>query len=62
MIGIRQPPEVDSIEDMVQKKQIIMGIDIKDWKDIISTYKIQKSHIPTRPRKEINVSGKEWYS
>lgn len=61
MIGIRQPPEVDSIEDMVQKKQIIMGIDIKDWKDIINTYNITEPCIPTRVSKETVTAGTGWY-
>jgi hypothetical protein len=58
---IRSAPEVNTEADIIQKKQIIIGIDIKDWKDIIHTYKIKESYIPTRVSKETVAAGKGWY-
>lgn len=61
LIALHDPPNVDDLDDVISKKQIIMGIDIKDWKDIISTYNITKSYIPTRALKETVATGKGWY-
>lgn len=61
VLSLHDPPNVDDLDDVISKKQIIMGIDIKDWKDIISTYNITKSYIPTRALKETVATGKGWY-
>lgn len=61
ILGLKQKVEVETLEDVVQKKQIIMGIDHKDYNDIISTYKITRSHIPTRESTANVAPGKGWY-
>lgn len=61
ILDLREAPNVMNIEDVVNKKQIIMGIDIKDWKEIIKTYNITESYIPTRQFKQNVATGTEWY-
>ncbi|KAI8056378.1 Nse4 C-terminal-domain-containing protein [Thamnidium elegans] len=61
ILDLRDAPNVTSIEDVVNKKQIIMGIDIKDWNDIVKTFKITKSYIPTRQFTDKVAGGTEWY-
>lgn len=61
ILDLRDAPDVTNIEDVVSKKQIIMGIDIKDWNDIVKTYKITKSYIPTRQFADKVAGGTEWY-
>lgn len=60
-VETKKPQDDSNVEDMVNKKQIIMGIDIKDWKDIINTYQITTSCIPTRLVKENSASSSGWY-
>ncbi|KAI9363334.1 Nse4 C-terminal-domain-containing protein [Pilaira anomala] len=61
ILDLREAPNVMNIEDVVNKKQIIMGIDIKDWKEIIETYNVTESYIPTRQFKQNVSTGTEWY-
>ncbi|KAI8992467.1 Nse4 C-terminal-domain-containing protein, partial [Pilobolus umbonatus] len=61
ILSIKAQPNVDKVENVVSKKQIVMGIDIKDWKDIIETYEITEPLIPTRHRKETQISSTGWY-
>ncbi|OBZ89268.1 Non-structural maintenance of chromosome element 4 [Choanephora cucurbitarum] len=61
ILGLRQVLNVESIEDVVSKKQIIMGIDMNDYKAIIETYSITESVIPTRESVQAVARGSGWY-
>ncbi|CEP19484.1 hypothetical protein [Parasitella parasitica] len=61
IISVRDQINVEELEDVVTKKQIIMGISIEDFNNIISTYNITSTVIPTRP-KNANVANRSgWY-
>lgn len=60
--GTRAPPSVENLDDVVNKKQIVVGIDMKEWREIIETYKITSSYIPTRRKKQdLGASKNKWY-
>ncbi|KAI8098328.1 Nse4 C-terminal-domain-containing protein [Gilbertella persicaria] len=61
MLGLREVPNVESLEDVISKKQIIMGIDMKDFQDIIDAYSITEAMIPTRQSVQVVSKGKGWY-
>ncbi|KAL9543800.1 hypothetical protein MBANPS3_007945 [Mucor bainieri] len=61
IISVHQAVNVESLEDVVAKKQIIMGITIQEFNDIIDTYKITESTIPTRQKQATVASGSGWY-
>ncbi|KAI8379116.1 Nse4 C-terminal-domain-containing protein [Radiomyces spectabilis] len=60
MLGTRAPPTTDELANNLLKKQIIMSLDIPLWKEIIDTYGIQTSVIPTRASRQEMAPGK-WY-
>lgn len=59
IISTHEPPTTDELGDGLPKKQIIMSLSMDLWKDIIETFDIQESMIPTRQRTEI--TGGQWY-
>ncbi|CEI95996.1 hypothetical protein RMCBS344292_10168 [Rhizopus microsporus] len=59
-LGTRNPPTVENLDDVVLKKQIVVGIGMKEWREIIETYKITTSCIPTREKKQ-DLAGSKWY-
>lgn len=61
ILSLKSRPEAEKLEDVVSKRQIIMGIDLQDYNNIIATYKITKSHIPTRTSSAGVATGKGWY-
>ncbi|KAI8988376.1 Nse4 C-terminal-domain-containing protein [Mycotypha africana] len=61
ILSVKNAPNIQSVEDIVEKKQVIMGISIEDWQNIIETYKIDTSIIPTRQNKANAASDKGWY-
>ncbi|KAI8380268.1 Nse4 C-terminal-domain-containing protein [Blakeslea trispora] len=61
ILGLRQVHTVESIDDVISKKQLVMGIDMKDFREIIDTYGITESVIPTRERVEAVARGNGWY-
>ncbi|CAO3663049.1 unnamed protein product [Rhizopus stolonifer] len=62
VLSTRNPPSVENLNDIVNKKQVVVGIDMKDWKEIIDTYKITTSYIPTRETNQaLGLSTSKWY-
>ncbi|KAG1463275.1 hypothetical protein G6F46_002324 [Rhizopus delemar] len=62
ILSTRAPPSVENLDDVVNKKQIVVGIDMKEWREIIETYKITSSYIPTRRKKQdLGASKNKWY-
>ncbi|KAI8646040.1 Nse4 C-terminal-domain-containing protein [Parasitella parasitica] len=61
VISVREQVNVEEIEDAVSKKQIIIGISIDDFQNIISTYNITSTVIPTRPRSDAEANRSGWY-
>lgn len=61
IISVHQAVNVESLEDVVSKKQIIMGITIQEFNAIIETYNITSSTIPTRQKQAAVASGSGWY-
>ncbi|KAI9477814.1 MAG: Nse4 C-terminal-domain-containing protein [Benjaminiella poitrasii] len=61
ILSLKSVPSVENLEDVVPKKQIIVGIDLKDFHDIIKTYNVTTSCIPTREVKEQVASSRTWY-
>ncbi|CAO3690787.1 unnamed protein product [Umbelopsis ramanniana] len=59
IISVHEPPTADELGDGLTKKQIIMSLDMALWKEIIETYNIQESIIPTRNKTMI--AGGQWY-
>ncbi|CAM0136064.1 hypothetical protein VKS41_005550 [Umbelopsis sp. WA50703] len=59
IISIHDPPTADELGDGLPKKQIIMSLNMELWKEIIETFDIRESMIPTRKRSEI--TGGQWY-
>ncbi|KAI8881817.1 hypothetical protein K501DRAFT_252547 [Backusella circina FSU 941] len=61
ILTTKASPNTEDSTEIINKKQIIMGIDIGEWKEIIKTYEIKDTIIPTR-RKNTNVGGSnKWY-
>ncbi|KAI9012571.1 Nse4 C-terminal-domain-containing protein [Phycomyces nitens] len=60
ILSTRAPPTAEDLATDLRKKQIIMNLDIPLWKEIINTYGIQCSIIPTRPARQVMEAGK-WY-
>ncbi|KAG1178057.1 hypothetical protein G6F70_001974 [Rhizopus microsporus] len=60
ILSTRNPPTVENLDDVVLKKQIVVGIGMKEWREIIETYKITTSCIPTREKKQ-DLAGSKWY-
>ncbi|KAI7856318.1 Nse4 C-terminal-domain-containing protein [Circinella umbellata] len=61
ILATRAPPAPEELAQDLTKKQIIMSLDIHSWKDIIQTYGIRTSIIPTRPKRLQNMSSSKWY-
>lgn len=61
ILGICSPPTEDQIADGVTKSQLIMNMDMALWKEIVYTYNLQSSVIPTRTRSPLAVTGTKWY-
>lgn len=61
IISSRTPNTVDTLEDVESKKQIIIGISQEDYRNIISTYNITSTSIPTREKKTATANGNGWY-
>ncbi|KAI9281943.1 Nse4 C-terminal-domain-containing protein [Sporodiniella umbellata] len=62
ILSTTSPPNVENDSDIINKKQIVMGIDMKEWREIIETYNITTSYIPTREkRQDLHSSGTKWY-
>lgn len=61
IISSRLPNTVDTLEDVESKKQIIIGISQEDYRNIISTYNITSTSIPTREKKTATANGNGWY-
>ncbi|KAG2216507.1 hypothetical protein INT45_013085 [Circinella minor] len=61
ILATRSPPTPEELAQDLTKKQIIMSLDIHSWKDIIQTYGIRTSIIPTRPKRQQNMSSSKWY-
>ncbi|CDH49860.1 non-structural maintenance of chromosome element4 [Lichtheimia corymbifera JMRC:FSU:9682] len=61
MLSICSPPTEDQIADGVTKSQLIMNMDMALWKEIVYTYNLQSSVIPTRTRSPLAVTGTKWY-
>ncbi|KAL7309158.1 hypothetical protein PS15m_011272 [Mucor circinelloides] len=61
IISVQRAVNVESLEDVVAKKQIIMGITIQEFEAIISTYNITSPTIPTREQQVTVASGSGWY-
>ncbi|KAK4516898.1 uncharacterized protein ATC70_000225 [Mucor velutinosus] len=61
IISVHQAVNVQRLEDVVAKKQIIMGITIQEFNAIIDTYNITSSTIPTRQKQSTVASGSGWY-
>ncbi|KAI9319726.1 Nse4 C-terminal-domain-containing protein [Dichotomocladium elegans] len=60
MLYTRTPPTQDELAGNVTKSQLIMNIDVELWKEIIETYNIRSSAIPTRPKVKAIATSK-WY-
>ncbi|RIB07493.1 Nse4 C-terminal-domain-containing protein [Gigaspora rosea] len=54
-----EPPTGDEYAEGLIKKQLVMGIDMNTWKELIEVYNIRVSAIPTR-QSCTQISGK-WY-
>ncbi|CAG8514130.1 19608_t:CDS:2 [Racocetra fulgida] len=54
-----EPPTGDDYAEGLIKKQLVMGIDMNTWKELIEVYNIRVSAIPTR-QSCTPISGK-WY-
>lgn len=61
IIGICSPPTEDQITNGVTKSQLIMNMDMALWKEIIHTYNLRTSVIPTRTKSPLAVTGTKWY-
>ncbi|KAI9246679.1 Nse4 C-terminal-domain-containing protein [Phascolomyces articulosus] len=61
ILTTRAPPAPEELAEDLTKKQIIMSLDIPLWKDIIDTYGIRSSIIPTRPRRQQSMTSTRWY-
>ncbi|ORX60218.1 hypothetical protein BCR36DRAFT_408578 [Piromyces finnis] len=53
------PPDEEDYMHGIKKKQFVLEIDYQTWKDIIETYDIKESMIPTRPKVVTNDS--KWH-
>jgi hypothetical protein len=61
ILTTRASPNTEDSTEIINKKQIIMGLDIGEWKAIIETYDIEDTIIPTR-RRNTDVGGSnKWY-
>ncbi|KAG0172906.1 nuclear protein [Apophysomyces sp. BC1015] len=60
ILSTRAPPLTEELANNLVKKQIIMSLDIPIWKEIIETYGIRESTIPTRLQQQEMAAGK-WY-
>ncbi|KAF7729267.1 nuclear protein [Apophysomyces ossiformis] len=60
ILATRAPPLTEELADNLRKKQVIMNLDMALWKEIIETYGIRESTIPTRPKRKEMTPGK-WY-
>lgn len=61
IVSVQEAVLIESLEDVVAKKQIIMGITIQEFHAIIETYNITSSTIPTRQQHAAVASGSGWY-
>ncbi|RIA97708.1 Nse4 C-terminal-domain-containing protein [Glomus cerebriforme] len=48
ILTLCEPPTADNYAEGLIKKQLVMEIDMKTWQEIIETYEINESVIPTR--------------
>ena len=60
ILSTRAPPSTEELAENLSKKQIIMSLDIPMWEEIIETYGIRSSIIPTRPKRQ-NLGTGKWY-
>ncbi|KAI9319286.1 Nse4 C-terminal-domain-containing protein [Dichotomocladium elegans] len=60
LLSVCDPPSAAELAEHRGKNQIIIPMDIDLWREIIATYRLEKTIIPTRPRPESISSGK-WY-
>ncbi|KAI7879723.1 hypothetical protein K492DRAFT_208074 [Lichtheimia hyalospora FSU 10163] len=61
ILSICSPPTEDQIANGVTKSQLIMDMDMALWKEIIHTYNLQSSIIPTRTKSPLAATGAKWY-
>jgi len=59
IISVHEPPTADELGDGLTKKQIIMSLNMALWKEIIETFDLRESIIPTRNKTMI--AGGQWY-
>ncbi|KAI9309181.1 Nse4 C-terminal-domain-containing protein [Cunninghamella echinulata] len=60
ILSTRAHPSMEELAAGLSKKQIIMNLSIPLWKDIIDTYDVKTSIIPTRESQKEMAAGK-WY-
>ncbi|CAO3587214.1 unnamed protein product [Absidia cylindrospora] len=60
ILSTRNHPTMEELVGGLSKKQIIMSLSIPLWKEIIATYDIQETIIPTREKQAAMAEGK-WY-
>ncbi|RHZ44827.1 hypothetical protein Glove_709g6 [Diversispora epigaea] len=59
ILSLCEPPTQEDYNAGLIKKQLVLGIDMKTWKELIEVYNIRESAIPTRKSREQNVG--KWY-
>ncbi|CAG8434738.1 7809_t:CDS:2 [Diversispora eburnea] len=59
ILSLCEPPTQEDYNDGLIKKQLVLGVDMKMWKELIEVYNIRESAIPTRQSREQNAS--KWY-
>ncbi|KAI9497138.1 Nse4 C-terminal-domain-containing protein [Zychaea mexicana] len=61
ILSTRAPPTTEELAEELTKKQIMMSLDIHLWKEIIDTYGIRSTIIPTRSKRHQDMTSTRWY-
>ncbi|KAK6342982.1 nuclear protein [Orbilia javanica] len=57
------PPTPEEIlEEGIEKKQIVLPMDKRAWRELIDAFGIKQSMIPTRPKEPEAINASGWYS
>lgn len=56
-----EPPTDEDRQNNLQKKQLVLDLDIETYRELIDVYNIRKPIIPTRERRISNLIASKWY-